>query len=272
MFAEKYQQLLDNAAKDPRAQLTPDQAARIAASYTNDLFGGLNWRRVAEDAKTRWGRELGQATLNPGARRIMQLAVFAPDWTISTTRAAVQAFGEGTGLRGIISPTKLADLHRQYLMRSALYYLVVGDAINYSLSGHHLWDNKDPTVLDIDPQGNRHMQWSKHTMEPVHWVTKPAQQAVNKLGFLPRESANQVLGTEYLSTSGRAPPMENRLRHLAKNFSPIAIQQGTAQGAGDLEAAAAGFVGIPIYGSTPEQKEERRRLRRLKREQDRRIP
>ncbi len=146
-----------------------------------------------------------------------------------------------------------------------MYYLVVGDAINYSLSGHHLWENKDPTIIDIDPEGNRHMQWSKHTMEPVHWVTKPTQQAVNKLGFLPREAANQALGTEYLSTSGRSPPMESRLRHLAKNFAPIAVQQGTAQGL-DMEAALAGLAGVPIYGSTPEQKAERKRLRKLKKE------
>lgn len=262
MFAEKYQQLMDNsaaaAAKGKGVALTEEQAARIAASYTNDLFGGLNWRRVAEDATTRFGRELGQATLNPGSRRVLQLLAFAPDWTVSTTRAAVQAFGKPD----FINPKTLAGLHQQYLIRSAMYYLVVGDAINYSMSGHHLWQNKDPTVLDMDPKGDRHMQWSKHTMEPAHWLTKPGQQAINKLGILPREAIEQGLDVEYLSAKGRMPPMKSRLGHLAKNVAPIAVQQGS-EGSG--ASVVSGFAGVPIYGKTAEEKraakEEARRER-----------
>ncbi len=266
MFAEKMQQLIDNSAKaadkGKGQALTPEQAGKIAASYTNDLFGGLNWRMIAEDAKTRWGRELGQTMLTPGSRRVMQLAMFAPDWTISTTRAAVQAFGKGSGFKGIVSPTELADLHRQYLLRAGMYYLVVGDAINYSMSGHHLWQNKDPTILDINPEGTKHMQWSKHTMEPVHWVTKPAQQAINKMGMLPREMASQALDVEYLSAKGRMPKMENRVRHFAKNFAPIAVQQGQ-EGIGE---GLAGFAGFPIYGKTEAEREKARDERKRKRE------
>lgn len=253
MWAEKYQQLLDNSAK-AGSPLTEEQAGKIAASFSNDLFGGLNWRRIAEDAKTRWGRELGQATLNPASRRVLQLLMFAPDWTISTTRAAIQAFGRPD----FISPKTLAGLHQQYLLRSALYYLVVGDAINYSMSGHHLWQNKDPTLLDMDPKGERHMQWSKHTMEPIHWVMRPGQQALNKLGFLPREALDQALKVEYLSASGRMPPMKSRVEHLAKNLSPIAVQQAQQGGA---TAAVSGFLGAPIYGKTALQRKHDKLVR-----------
>jgi hypothetical protein len=214
---------------------------------------------VAEDAKTRWGRELGQTMLNPGSRRVMQLVMFAPDWTISTTRAAVQAFGKPD----FLNPTTLAGLHQQYLLRAGMYYLVVGDAINYSMSGHHLWQNKDPTILDMNPEGTKHMQWSKHTMEPVHWVTKPAQQAINKLGVLPRESVEQALSVEYLSAKGRMPPMRSRIRHFASNFAPIAIQQGQQGGTG---AALAGFAGVPIYGQTEAERERAREERKRKKE------
>jgi len=268
VFADKLQELTDNAAKkmqkDPTKALTSDQAARIAASYTNDLFGGLNWRRVAEDSKSYLGRQLGQAMLNPGARRVLGIMMFAPDWTISTTRAAVKAFG---GKPDFLRPTTLAGLHQQYLIRAAMYYLVVGDAINYTMSGHHLWDNKDPTVLDMDPKGERHMQWSKHTMEPVHWLTKPAQQAINKLGMIPREATEQALKVDYLSAKGRMAPMKERLPHLAKNFLPISAQQADQGGAGSMFA---GFAGVPIYGKTAEQKKKDREERRRKKEREKR--
>lgn len=267
MFAEKYQQLIDNSAKaaekDPSKALTPDQAARIAASYTNDLFGGLNWRRVAEDSKSYLGRQVGQAMLNPGARRILGILMFAPDWTVSTTRAAVKAFGKPD----FIAPKTLAGLHQQYLLRAAMYYLVVGDAINYTMSGHHLWDNKDPTVLDMDPKGERHMQWSKHTMEPVHWLTKPAQQGINKMGMIPREVTEQALNVDYLSAKGRMAPMQNRVSHLAKNFLPISAQQADQGGAASL---VSGFAGVPIYGKTAEQKKKDREDRVRKKQKEKR--
>ena len=247
----------EDAAKDPSKALTPDQAARIAASYTNDLFGGLNWRRVAEDSKSYLGRQMGQAMLNPGARRVLGILMFAPDWTVSTTRAAVKAFGKPD----FLAPKTLAGLHQQYLIRSAMYYLLVGDAINYSMSGHHLWENKDPTVLDMDPKGERHMQWSKHTMEPVHWVTKPRQQAINKLGMLPREAIEQFEQVEYLSAKGRMPPMKDPVKHLAKNFLPISAQQSDQGGAGSV---VAGFAGVPIYGKTAAEKKKEREERARK--------
>lgn len=262
-FAEKYRQLLDNSAKAAekggKQALTPDEAGRIAASYANDLFGGLNWRRIAEDATTRWGRELGQTMLTPGSRRVLQLAAFAPDWTVSTTRAAVQAFGKPD----MLAPKTLAGLHQQYLLRSALYYLVVGDSINYSMSGHHIWQNKDWTVLDMDPKGERHMQWSKHTMEPVHWLMKPGQQALNKMGVLPRETIEQAMKVEYLSAKGRMPPMKSRAKHLMANFAPIAIQQGQS---GEGASAFSGFLGAPIYGQTEKQREAAREKQRRERE------
>lgn len=191
----------------------------------------------------------------------MGILMFAPDWTISTTRAAVKAFGRPDFIR----PTTLAGLHQQYLIRAAAYYLLVGDAINYSMSGHHLWENKDPTVLDMDPKGETHMQWSKHTMEPVHWLTKPAQQGINKMGIIPREITEQALGVDYLSSKGRMPPIKNRIKHLAKNFEPISAQQADQGGAGSV---VAGFAGVPIYGKTKAQKDkekaERDRKKRSK--------
>ena len=132
------------------------------------------------------------------------------------------------------------------MVRSAAYYLTVADAINYSMSGHHVWDNQDPTTLELGD--GRTMQFSKHAMEPVHWLTKPAQQALNKLGPTPGEILEQVMGKEYLSASGKSPPMKSRLGHVAKRVLPIWAQQGAD------EATLASAMGFPIYGKTEEQK------------------
>jgi hypothetical protein len=186
--------------------------------------------------------------------------LFAPDWTLSTTRAAVQAFGKGTGVKGLMEPQTVTDLHRQYVLRSALYYAAMGDGLNYAMSGHHLWENQDPTTLDVGD--GRKMQWSKHTMEPVHWITKPGQQMLNKLAYVPRELLNQLMGTEYLSTSGHAPRMQSRLGHAIKSLSPISVQQSFEAGEG---SGIAGFMGSPIYGKTYQQRDTEKHIRQLER-------
>ena len=187
----------------------------------------------------------------------MQLAMFAPDWTISTTRAFLGAFNEGSGVKGLINPRTLADLHRQYIIRSAFFYAMAGDGINYALTGHHLWDNKDWTRLELGD--GRTMQFSKHMMEPYHWLEHPGQQGLNKLGFIPKQLGEQALGVEYLSAKGKMPPMKDSPGgHLLKSLSPIASQQSVNSG---IAGGAAGFLGVPIYGMTKAQREEQRRKR-----------
>lgn len=272
-FAEKYATLLENNAKahekNPQVPMRPkEQIAEMAASFTNDVFGGLNWRRIAESATTRWGREAALNILSPAGRRVSQLMLFAPDWTLSTARAAYKAFSTGgSGVKGIIEPKTETDLHRQYLVRSTIYYLAVGDAINLAMSGHHLWENKDPTVLDMGD--GRTMQWSKHTMESVHWLTKPRQQGLNKLGVIPREIATQALGAKYLSAYGKSPPIGNRAAHLAGSFSPISVGQAFDAGEG---AGIAGFLGTPIYGKTYAQRQAEKEQRRLQNSMSERKP
>lgn len=276
VFAEKYEKLLQNNAaahsRNPRMPLLADKdIAEMAAAYTNDIFGGLNWRRMSEEYTTKWGRDLAMAAFNPQGRQYMQLLMFAPDWTISTTRAMKKALtvGGGSGVRGLVEPLNVTDLHRQQLLRSAIYYGAVGDTLNYALSGKHIWENKDPTVIDMGD--GRTMQWSKHTMEPIHWLTKPIQQGINKLGFFPKEIANQTLGTEYLAPRTDAqgnvsagPAMqENRAMHVLKSMTPISVQQG--MNGADATSGIAGFLGAPIYGKTHQQRADEREARAAKR-------
>ena len=104
-------------------------------------------------------------------------------------------------------------------------------------------------------------------MEPVHWLTQPKQQALNKLGVIPRQIGEQLQGVEYLSASGKAPPMEEgSMKHLLHGISPISVQQNFDAG---TSAGVAGFLGAPIYGRTPEQKQVEsieKRIRKLEEE------
>lgn len=274
-FAEKLEVLRNSDAKAAVREGRPPKAevdlVAQAASFTNDIYGGLNWRRLAEEARTKWGRDIALSAYSPKGRRVMQLLVFAPDWTLSTTRALTRTFGrlagyeKGSGPRGIFEPQNATDLHRQYLLRSAAYYALVGDSINYALSGHHLWDKEQKDWTTIDMGDGRTMQWSKHSMEPVHWVTKPGQQALNKLAFFPKEAANQMLGSEYLSASGHAPRMDispaGRAMHVVKSLTPIAGQQAFGEKSSQ-GGAVAGFLGAPIYGKTFEERQMEKVQRR----------
>ena len=313
-FLEKTSELSRNNARDiaaGRAQLkSREEIGKMAASFTNDIYGGLDWQALTGEFQSRWGHEIASAAFSPSGRLGMRLLMFAPDWTISTTRAFVKAFGPagvtvgagavlgtqvdpehkiiggilggltgvgvakmagikgtgGTGLRGLVRPTELADLHRQYVLRSALIYTSIVDTINVQLSGHHIWDNKDPTRLDLGD--GRTMQVSKHFMEPIHWLVAPRQQALNKASFIIKEPLAQILDAEYLSTHG-APRMGDtpkaqdislptRVGHAARQFTPISAQGFEAA---NPEKAVASMLGAPIYGKTYAEKKALKKQR-----------
>lgn len=272
-FAEKSTQLTMNegkaAAKEGRPPRAQEETDRIAASFANDIYGGLNWQQLVTDFDSRWGREFAQALFGPSGRRAMRIALFAPDWTLSTTRAFVKAFsGEGSGVAGLFKPRELADLHRQYILRSLFWYALIGDSLNVYFSGHHFWENKDKTRIDLGD--GRTMQWSKHFMEPIHWITDTAKQGLNKLGIVPKEVLNQTFGTEYLNprvdrggSIAAGPAMKGtRVGHALRQFAPISGQQYSE---GDLTSAVSGFLGAPVYGKTYDQREEAKEQRRQQR-------
>lgn len=299
-WADKVAELSRNDARRPGPQgvKSLDEIHRAAASFTNDVFGGLDWQGISREFTSRWGRELASAAFSPTGRLGMRTLLFAPDWTISTTRAFLKAFGKagalagaagvlgsqidpdhplvgglmaagagalaarglglksgGSGIAGLLRPRELADLHRQYILRSALIYSVLVDALNVQMSGHHFWDNKDPTRLDRGDGTTQ--QVSKHFMEPIHWLLSPRQQALNKLSFVAKEPLNQIMDTDYLSVSGaprmgKTPKGEQvslgtRAAHVARAFDPISVQQSYEGGA---SRSLAGFLGAPIYGRT----------------------
>ena len=249
VWMAKKEGLLENNAK-AGTPISEAAAGRLAAKYTNDVFGGLNWQRLAESSKTKWGRNFALQLNSRSGRIGMNILLFAPDWTLSTMRAfykTIPGLNKGTGLRGLLKPRNDVDLYRQQLLRFGLYYVTALNAINMMTSGKPIWENKDPTRIELSD--GRSMQAAKHSFEAFHLMMEPRQALMNKMGTLPKEGVEQMMGVEYLNAKGRMPPMKSRLEHAAKMFVPIGAQQ-FSQGVG---TGLSGMLGAPIYGRTKEQ-------------------
>lgn len=250
-----------------KANLSRADAARITASFVNDIFGGLDWFSMANEVNNAVGRKLALAVTSPQGRRMLQILQLAPDWTIATTRAMLKAIPG-------ISQREIAALHQGYAVRSVLLYLTLGTALNYYFSGHSIFKNKDWTMIDLGD--GRKMQLSKHFMEPIHWLLNPGQQALNKLGWVVKEPIEQAMNQQWLSAKGAPPirttrkdedPVEafvrksgQTLAHSAGGVMPIAGQTAYDLGLlrldpdlSGLTPTLAGFFGFPIYGKTDEQ-------------------
>jgi hypothetical protein len=243
---------------------------RMAGNYVNNLMGAQNWLLGAEQATTRLGRTYLRALGSPVGRKIASYLLFAPDWTTSTVMSLTKAFSKGSeqfgegflgklgkGMQGLHNPKTVADLHRIYQFRSAMLYALIGGIINYAYTGHYIWDNKDPTTIDLG-NGQR-LQWNKHWTEPydiMHGAAQGNLQPVyNKLGVFPHEVAEQFANKEYINIKpgGFSPPMKHsRLTHALGKFVPIPFQNMEATTPGSLMWK---LVGRNVLGFPTEDKE-----------------
>jgi uncharacterized protein YidB (DUF937 family) len=265
MVADAY---LDRARMQAAKEGKPfDEAAsrKEIASFVNDSFGGLNWFEAATSAQTEFGKRMAMAAYSPEGRRSLQLALFAPDWTISTVRAFTAALPKQLnptkwhpveGVKGMMTPTTKADYARLYQFKTALTYLTLINGINMITANRPVWENKDPTRIEF-PDGTS-MQAMKHAMEPYHWIMDPDKTLANKLGFLPKAAIIGIGGLEYGSPN--APKLvdrsaTNRLLTVVKSAAPFQFQAaaGAPEGEG-AKRAILGTMGFPIYGSSPEQR------------------
>ena len=178
------------------SNLSRAEAAKIAASATNDIFGGLDWFRIADGVQNKLGRDLALAVTSAKGRQFMQIMMLAPDWTVATTRAMVKAIPG-------VSRREISALHQGYVVRSAIMYAVMADGLNQYYFGAPLLGERGPDHGDLGD--GRKLQLSKHFMEPIHWLMNPSQQALNKLGYVPKEIAEQWLNKQFLSPKGSPP-------------------------------------------------------------------
>lgn len=256
-FSYAQERLLQKFPDLPRTKVN-----QISASYANDLFGGMNWRRIAEGVQNKYGRDIMLQLFSPSGRQVAQGLVFAPDWDISTTRAMAKAAG------GVFSDKETAYLHRMYLARSAMYFLTAGNALNLAFSGKWLWENKpqgkEPTTSDginamtfIDMGDGRRMAFSKHTTDPIHLGTEFSKEALGKLSYAVKETADQLQGQEYATPYKTKIPMDTsatgRLKHALGNALPMNLQGMSEKSASTLAWSA---LGMPVYGKNAEEKQK----------------
>ena len=242
------------------------------AAFINDSFGGLNWFDAARRTESEFAKRMAMAAYSPEGRRALQVVLFAPDWTTSTIRAFTAALPKSLnptklqpveGIKGMINPTTKADYARLYQLKTALLYLTLLNAINNMTADRDIWDNKDPTRLEW-PDGTS-MQAMKHAMEPYHWIAAPDKTLANKLGFIPKAAIILGAGTEYASPN--APKLVDksitgRLEAVAKSALPFQVQAAIGAPEGEeFERALLGTAGFPVYGSTPEQRKQKKKER-----------
>lgn len=242
------------------------------ARFVNNSFGGLNWFDVAAQSKTELGKRMAMAAYNPNGRRALQVLLFAPDWTISTIRAFTEALPKTLdprkmhpieAIKGMRTPKTQQDYARLYQFKTAVTYLTLLNGINMVVGGRPLWENKDPTRIE-DKEGHS-WQAMKHAMEPYHWIADPDKTVANKLGFLPRITAVGLFGLEYASPT--APKLEDlsalgRTKAASATVLPFQAQASMKAPTGEaIRRAAMGTIGIPEYGSTPQEKKAERAAR-----------
>lgn len=238
-----------------------DEIYAEAARYANDATGGLDWLRIATEAKTELGRSVAMNFASPRGRKMAQILLFAPDWTVSTLRAGFNSFGKSdTGFRGLLKPTNAVDMYRRYALRSAALWLTVINGIQYALSGKPVWENDDPTRIQFSDGTS--MQPGKHSAEAVHAAMDPVKFAMNKLGFAPSlgaDLASARWGSGPLAISGDSPTW-----HIAKKMAPFTASpmlQDHLEPGQRIGRSVSGALGMPIYGMGPLQKMRARQER-----------
>ena len=257
-------------AKNPEI---PDAVLQKEISnFVNNTFGGLDWLEVASQVDNKYVQAFAMKALNMRGRAWGQIILFAPDWTISTIRATTGALPKEImkpqnwklreGIKGIYNPKTSGDLARRYVLNTAIGYLTLQNGLNYALSGHPIWENKDPTRIDLGDGTT--MQAAKHSMESAEWVRDPMKTLGNKLGFFPKAVYVELSGHAYPSTDApKVKPVYDgyggmalaKARAIALTAAPFAISGGVQapEGEGFIRAIMS-LIGIPIYGLTKEER------------------
>ncbi len=240
---------------------TKEEIYQEVATFTNDIAGGLDWFRIATQAKTELGRSIAMHFASPQGRRIAQIIAFAPDWLMSSMRAGFKSFGESdAGFRGLIKPNNAVDLYRRYALRSAAIWLTILNGTQYALTGTPVWENKDPTRLQFPDDTS--IQAAKHSMEVPHAVTDPVGFALNKLGYFPSlaaDTAQYYAGGGHMKQSQDSPVVYAAKKAAPFTASPL-LDHNLSAGE-RVGRSMSGAMGMPLYGYNQEQRLAARRSR-----------
>jgi muramidase (phage lysozyme) len=237
--------------KTRHPELSDQAIGEEVSKFVNNTMGGLNWLQIANDTQNKVLREFLFKLLKKENRMWSNVALFAPDWTVSTLRAFTtglpkellkpQNWELRKGLKGISDPTSQADLARRYALFTLIGWATIYNGINYAISGNYMWENKDPTRIDL--KDGTTMQAAKHNMEAAHWVMHPWKTLINKLGYFPKT----IIEISKDTTKGAL----GVAKAIVEPFVPFQVSSAIKAPKGEkLKRAVASFVGTPIYGQT----------------------
>jgi len=242
--------------RDPKNKDIPlVELDKKAGMFTNEAYGGLNWRRLYENVESPLMKKIAGTALTPSGRRVLQLMMFAPDWTISNFRILYKA------LPGINKDPVARKLYQAYAIRAGLIYATLGSALQYMFTGKSLFENKDPTKIDL---GNGDtMVFSKQMMEPLHWAVHPYKTLVSKQGSTLKLTEQLLFNKRFLTSPWPSPISEADLfslyrardygQQIGESFIPFAfrtpIQQMMKDGVHFQDAInfLLGEFGHPVY-------------------------
>ena len=278
-------------------------AGKYAAEFANDAFGSLDWNNFAT-------RLYDYARKNPSTlrskvamraaqvlpmknRKWMNLALFAPDWTISNLRIVGRTFWNAHKVgnawlhrihKGKFRPEdeeflKVWNMYSMYSVRagvitSSMWWLMTSLFSDKEPTWEGIedfWIGKNSGKLDLG--GGESMVISKQIAEPIHWVQHPMHTAMNKASIIPKTMAEMFYNKQWMSMkSGRVvgPQIieEDGTSHVAKwlvgKAVPISVKpliDNELSWGESFERAFTGFLGFPQYGAEDKSKS----LRELRR-------
>jgi hypothetical protein len=204
--------------RNANPELTDDEAAHRAASMTNDVFGGLNYRQLGMSAST---------------QDFARLAALAPDWLISEARMLGRA-------AGMMDP-ETRDLSRKMMIKQMAAIWLGTRALNMVASGQ--MHNEAPFgVVHKNEKG-------EETVYAVRFLPTDLIHAISRPGDFIRGRVNPLIvrpmieGVTGRDAFGRRVTPATEAADIAQNFVPIAAQGLTKHflgASGDLNALQLG--------------------------------
>ena len=197
--------------QDPKYKNVPlTKIHQVAATYTNDAYGGLNWTKLYMDTSDPVLKYIKSKAYKPSGRRLLQIAMFAPDWTTANFRIVSRAFP------GLNKDPMSRKLYAAYVTRAALIIGAAGMGLQQMFTGTNLLANQDPTRVDL---GNgMQLVLSKQFFEPLHWAVHPFKTAVSKQGMLLKTSEQLFFNKKFLTSPWPSPISKRDASLLRKAY------------------------------------------------------
>ena len=209
---------------NPKDLAGVDKIKAQVGGFVNDSFGGQQW-------------EQSELFGDPKMQQIMQWALLAPDWTVSTLK---QAAAPITGLaKGNAAQITVGT---KFWIKAALYNTILVQSVNYYNTkkeygeGKFSWDNDPGHKADIfigfnDDGTKRYLKTGKQFKESVEWMMNPIKKFGGKLSPAVKEAYKQLgavdPGSGFPAEFKDKEGLENilgRAKSIALNVVPISLK------------------------------------------------